>query len=174
MGDFKPHHHVLSDLHLGHEKILSYCRPWFSSIKEHDEHILNNISQLRPNDYLWLLGDIAFTKEGLYALKEAAQCHLGLVMGNHDVFPMKMYSEVFNKVRGVGQMNYKDPMGKLLPVLFTHIPMHPDQVARWFINIHVHLHIYHADGPYFNASCEPLEFKPKKIDDILLAKCLEG
>jgi calcineurin-like phosphoesterase family protein len=161
MGSIKPHHYILSDLHLGHEAILGYCRPWFKSIQEHDDFIINNIAALHPNDYLWLLGDIAFTKEGLMRLKEA-KCHKGLIGGNHDNMKASVYLEVFQQLRGVAQMQYKDKS-----VLLTHIPMHPDQM-RWQYNLHGHLHAYHVnDDRYINVSCEVMEFKPRLISEVL-------
>lgn len=161
MSQPKPHHYVLSDLHLGHEKILGYCRPWFKSIEEHDDYIINKISVLKQHDVLWLLGDVAFTKEGLLRLNET-KCIKHLIGGNHDNFRVQYYLEVFSQLYGVAQMSWEDKR-----VLFTHIPMHPEQ-ERWQINIHGHMHVYHVnDDRYINVSCEPMDFTPKTIEEVL-------
>lgn len=161
MSNIKPTHFVISDLHLGHEKILEFCRPWFKSIEEHDNYIIEQIKKISSNDYLWVLGDVAFKREALFRLNEA-KCHKGLIGGNHDNFNADTYLRVFNKIKGVGQTSVDGQK-----VLLTHIPMHPDQ-NRWQFNLHGHLHVYHVDDDrYVNVSCEPMDFTPKRIVDVL-------
>jgi calcineurin-like phosphoesterase family protein len=154
----KLNHFVLSDLHLGHEPILKFCRPWFKTIDEHDQYIIDQINKTcTSQDYLWLLGDVAFSRNALMKLKDV-KVPMALIGGNHDTLPADTYLRVFQQVRGVAQM------GK---VLFTHIPMHPEQM-RWEYNIHGHLHTYHVgDARYINVSCEPLEFTPKRISELI-------
>ena len=162
----KVYHYCLSDLHLGHDKILSFCRPWFKTIQDHDDYIIEQINKTCTNqDYLWLLGDVAFTRDGLMRLKEV-KCRLALIGGNHDEFSADTYLRVFEQIRGVAQLNVtKDQQKK--SVLLSHIPMHPDQM-RWDYNIHGHLHTYHVgEEKYINVSCEPMAFTPKKISDLL-------
>lgn len=161
MSDIKLSHYVISDLHLGHTRILEFCRPWFKSIEEHDDLIIKSLSKLGPNDYLWILGDVAFKRDALMRLQEAP-CHKGLIGGNHDNFNADTYLRVFNKIKGVGQV--QTPQGA---VLLSHIPMHPEQM-RWIKNIHGHLHTYHVgDDRYINVSCEPMNFEPRRISDLL-------
>lgn len=186
----KLHHYALSDLHLGHDKILDFCRPWFkdpealeksgysSPIEFHDSYIINKINETCPSteDYLWLLGDVAFSRKALMRLSEV-KCKLALIGGNHDLLPADTYLKVFEQVRGVAQMNHTKSAvyhgnGSFSieneSVLFSHIPMHPEQM-RWGRNIHGHLHTFHVgDDRYINACCEPLEFTPKKIGDLLV------
>lgn len=169
--DPKPEHFVLSDLHLGHTNILNFCRPWFKSIEEHDAYIINQINiTCTENDYLWLLGDVAFNREAIMSLKKCRP-KLALIAGNHDNFSADTYLRVFEQIRGVAQMGQHANSSNNAwgPVLFSHIPMHPDQM-RWGKNVHGHLHTYHTDDPldrYINVSCEPLAFTPARISDIL-------
>lgn len=158
----KEHHFVLSDLHLGHTPILGFCRPWFKTIEEHDDHIIKQIEETcGQGDYLWLLGDVAFKRDALMRLKDL-KCNVSLIGGNHDNFNADTYLRVFEQVRGVAQMRREGG-----DVLFTHIPMHPEQ-TRWKYNIHGHLHTYHVgDDRYINVSCEPMNFKPNRIGDLL-------
>jgi len=162
----KPHHYVLSDLHLGHKNILGYCRPWFKSIEDHDDYIINKISTTcKQHDTLWLLGDIAFSKESLEKLS-SIKCGMILIGGNHDVFGATTYLKYFKNIYGVAQMNFP----QYPSTLFTHIPMHPEQ-HRWKKNIHGHLHAYNVgDDRYINASCEQLDFTPKVIGSLLNEK----
>lgn len=154
---------VLSDLHLGHGGILPICRPWFKDIQEHDDYIICKINETcRTNDYLWLLGDVAFKRDALMRLKDEVDCQMALIGGNHDNFNADTYLRVFDQIRGVAQMKREGG-----DVLFTHIPMHPDQM-RWKYNIHGHLHTYHIDdNRYINVSCEPMDFTPKLIETVL-------
>jgi calcineurin-like phosphoesterase family protein len=163
-NEIKPNHFVLSDLHLGHEKILDICRPWFKTIQEHDDYIIQKILETcGPNDCLWIPGDVAFKREALFRLKEV-KCRLGLIGGNHDHFNADTYLRVFDYIKGVGQV--RTLAGG---ILLTHIPMHPDQ-TRWKYNIHGHLHTYHIDDDrYINVCCEALDFTPQRIE-ILIAE----
>ena len=156
----KSEHFVLSDLHLGHKGIIEFCRPWFKEkgIEAHDQYIIDKINETcSKNDYLWLLGDVAWNRNALMKL-QAVNCKMALIGGNHDTLPADTYLRVFEQVRGVAQMGR---------VLFTHIPMHPEQM-RWDKNIHGHLHTYHVgDDRYINVSCEPLNFTPQTIESLL-------
>ena len=61
---------LAADLHLGHRNIAKY-RTQFITSEEHDEIVLDNLkSSVNKADSLWLLGDIAFTKEWLLRLNE--------------------------------------------------------------------------------------------------------
>jgi len=157
----KPEHYIISDLHLGHANILKYCRQEFETIQQHDDTIIQNISKLGINDFLWVLGDVAFKKESLFRLKET-RCHLGLVMGNHDWFKAHEYKEVFSRIKGVEEMTYQDKS-----FVFTHIPIHKDAL-RWDYNIHGHMHTEMIwDSGYINVCCEKLNYMPVQISELL-------
>lgn len=153
--------YVISDLHLGHTNILTYCRWQFNSIEEHDEHIIEKLSKVPEGEWLWVLGDVCFQRKKLQLLKNL-KCNLGLIGGNHDHFRTQDYMEVFKKVRGVGQVQFENKN-----IVLTHIPVHPDQFERWTHNIHGHLHTKILPDPrYINVSCEQYNFKPVKIKDL--------
>ena len=163
MKTLKDNVFVISDLHLGHDKILEYCRPWFKTIQEHDDYIIEQIKELHSDVVLYILGDVAFTKDALKRLNEA-DCHKVLIGGNHDNFKPNVYYNVFNNIKGVAQFEYREKK-----VVLTHIPVHIDQMSiRWDYNIHGHLHTYHVDDErYYNVSCEVVDFKPKKLMTLL-------
>lgn len=154
---------VLSDLHLGHDKILGFCRPWFKDLKEHDKYIISQLQKhIKKGDKLLLLGDIAFGLEAFNKLRNVSG-HKYLIAGNHDLLSTHTYLEVFNAVRGCF---FGSVLGKR--ILFSHIPAHPDQSVYFDYNFHGHLHIFHVDHPkYVNCSCEPLDFTPTRIGDLL-------
>lgn len=76
-----------SDLHLGHEKIVSLSHRPFSSIQEHDKAIASNWAKaVKHDDIVWVLGDIAVEGTWKYALNILISLpgRKRLVMGNHD------------------------------------------------------------------------------------------
>ena len=78
-------HYFISDLHLGHQQVIQHDKRPFESIEEHDITILNNLTRLPKGSDLWLLGDVAFTKDSLGHLFDAtAHLKVHLVRGNHD------------------------------------------------------------------------------------------
>lgn len=157
----KPNHFVIADLHLGHENVLKYARPQFQTLEEHDAIIIANINETcGKNDYLWVLGDVAFTKFSLDLLR-FVECHMAMIGGNHDHFGTLDYLKYFHRVKGVAEVRI--PAGR---ALLSHVPMHPGE--RWEYNIHGHKHLESYDDPrYINVSAEVVDFKPKRISDLI-------
>lgn len=162
-----PNAFVISDLHLGHNNILKFTRSDgqrlrpFNSLEEmHGTIIENWNSVVKPQDKVYVLGDVAFGSDALQIMK-AMHGHKRLVRGNHDLYNIKNYLAVFEEVYGVRQID---------GVWMTHVPMHEDCVngARVKVNIHGHLHynvIEHQK--YFNASVERINYTPIHIDEVL-------
>mgnify|MGYP000707629157 CR=1 FL=1 len=118
-----------SDLHLGH-KLASKMRG-FDSVKEHDEDIIVKlIEQTRPRDILFVLGDVAMSKESLQLLK-AVPCRKKMLFGNHDEYGHEEYLKVFESLHGF--YKYKG-------VWLSHCPIHPQEMYRCKANIHGHIH----------------------------------
>jgi calcineurin-like phosphoesterase family protein len=158
----------ISDLHLGHEKILAlepFLRP-FKTIEEHDNAILENWNKVvKPNDNVWVLGDVSVggtKKEEL--IKRLHDCNgtKNLVLGNHDPDgELMVNTHVFNLIYGA----YSDgSRGWIL----THIPVHPDCLGTRFVaNIHGHLHASTIKDPrYVNVSCEQTFCTPINRDEV--------
>ena len=60
----------ISDLHLDHPKALQ-VRGWFPTLKEYQEYVCDIwVDKVTPRTTIYLLGDIAFTWEGLGILKK--------------------------------------------------------------------------------------------------------
>lgn len=80
-----------SDLHLGHDQILTY-EPrrqivLGTTITEHDTNIIARInSKVKPDDVLFILGDFCLShKNRIKTYRQQIQCRtVILVMGNHD------------------------------------------------------------------------------------------
>lgn len=127
--------YMSSDFHIGHKVITKY-RPQFSSMNEHNEYILNEMSKLTKRDDLFVLGDFIFDCPDFeYYLKQIAKMPLRvkLVMGNHD--SLKMYKQDIAK-----NIEVQLPLFSYKNMWVSHAPIHPDELRNRFINIHGHLH----------------------------------
>ncbi len=162
---------LMADTHFGHENINKFMgkdgqklRP-FSCAEEMDETIVNNVNRVcGPKDILYIAGDVVIGRRHLETLKRI-HCEKVLIKGNHDIFDLKYYAEVFRDIRG---------SHKLGEFIITHIPIHPQSLARWCTgNIHGHLHdgrVLLEDGSidrrYICVSCEHINYTPIAFDDI--------
>ena len=93
---------VTSDWHLGHKNILKY-RPEFTSIKEHNDTIINNyLDIVTKRDVVYFLGDIAFSKEGLELVKELPG-DKRLILGNHDTEHLHItdFIDIFTHIHSI-------------------------------------------------------------------------
>lgn len=80
----------VSDTHLGHERLLDMQPRAFSSIDEHDEHIVQCWnSVVRDSDHVYHLGDFGFAlsrhAERMKEIFERLNGCKYLIIGNHDV-----------------------------------------------------------------------------------------
>lgn len=127
-----------ADMHFGHENMISFVdyngqkiRP-FNTCQECDELMVENWnSMVRPQDKIYVLGDVCFNKnlgDKIMPRLNGKKC---LIRGNHDNFKLSWYALWFYDVRGCHNLeNY----------LLTHIPVHLDSKARFKMNVHGHLH----------------------------------
>ena len=162
-----------SDHHFGHANILTFKRDDgtplrdFVDIDHMNEIIVQRHNEVvRPNDKVYFLGDVVMSK------KTSALEILGrmngekvLIKGNHDQCNLLAYAQYFKDVRGSHQFS---------GLIMTHIPIHPESLARWGLNIHGHLHynvvkreLSHLPDPrYFNVSMERINYTPISLEEI--------
>lgn len=146
----------ISDLHLGHEKILEFSpRRGGTNVIEHSEWLVNQWNKrVGKKDIVYVLGDVCFKKGHLHYLVQM-NGKKNLILGNHDEFPISTYQIYFNKIHGITK--YKG-------FWLSHAPVHPNELRRK-MNIHGHVHnntIRRAsdgflDRRYINVSVENLE-----------------
>lgn len=164
---------ITSDLHLGHQNICKY-RHKFSTPEEHHETLFENLATtIQKRDTLYLLGDIAFTKEWLERVAGIKCRYKLLVCGNHDLergIKMLDVCRAYDDVKALfSKRNY----------WFSHCPIHPQEIRGRKGNIHGHLHdklvevqkytlgtlVPHPS--YFNACVEHTEYKPIPFDALV-------
>lgn len=134
-------------------------------MEEHDTFIKDNYHKVvRPKDYVTFAGDVAFSPEALYDLKNWNGIK-SISLGNHDNAEFKkrgvslaMLQEVFeDRIFGF----YREH-----EFWISHCPIHPDEL-RGRVNIHGHTHIHIIDDPrYFNICMEHIDYTPISLDKI--------
>lgn len=157
---------ALADTHLGHGPAILRFRDQFSSYQEHDDHIIKQINDtVNPNSTLILAGDVAIKAEGWERLQELHCRNIIIVPGNHCGERARI--KLGKNMRIVGADSRRLPIGRLEAVI-THIPVHPQCLDRWHVNIHGHLHAdtVKDDPRYYCVSCEQLDYRPRKLEDI--------
>lgn len=178
-----PNIFFISDTHFGHANSLVFPAANgeglmrgddFADVEEMDEYMVEKWnSVVRDCDTIYHLGDVAINKRYLEVVKRLRGRKI-LIKGNHDIFGMEDY------VDGAGM--FKDIRAyKVFPkhkVICSHIPLHPDSLGRFGLNIHGHLHdrvvggsdgIGGEDYRYFNVSVEQVGYTPISLDEVLLA-----
>ena len=160
----------IADLHFGHKRVVEFTDAAGKKLRQYDtvEDMEDAMVQLhnelvKPTDKVYMLGDIAFNQRGLDKVKQMNGIKI-LIKGNHDNLKLNKYVEVFKDVRGCHVMN---------GLVFTHIPIHVDQLGRFGCNVHGHLHmnrVMHGDkiDPRFLCvSAEHTDLKPIEFEDMV-------
>lgn len=178
-----PSVYLISDTHFGHEKTCttfkrndgSPLRP-FSCAEEMDEFMVKAWNdRVRPNDKVYHLGDVVISRKFLNILSRLNGDKV-LIRGNHDIFKLEDYTQYFRDVRGYHVMN---------GLILSHVPVHPESLARFGANIHGHLHANRVmksrgidaktgqilysdqiDPRYHNVSVEQIDFAPILFEDV--------
>lgn len=179
-----PSVYVVSDHHFGHEKTCtvfkkadgSPLRPFSCAEEMNEELVRRHNERVRPHDKCYFLGDVAISRRYLSVLGRLNGDKV-LIRGNHDIFKLEDYTQYFRDVRAYHVMN---------GLILSHVPVHPDSIARFGCNIHGHLHANRVRKPkgvnaatgeilysteidpnYFNVSVEQIDFAPILFEDAL-------
>lgn len=129
-----------SDLHLGHEGIVAFRnkvhKQDFQSASDVDEWLLErHNARVRPQDTVWMLGDIVWGTEHLPTL-EKFNGRKRIILGNHDLErgrdTIDEYMKYFETVHAIK---------KKYGIVMSHVPIHPESLEfRWEYNMHGHIH----------------------------------
>lgn len=156
--------YFIGDMHFGHTGIHKF-RKQFPNEQVHRAYLMEKwITTIGKRDVVYVMGDAAFTQEGLDDIGKLAGRKI-LIRGNHDLLPTEAYLGVFEEVYGA--LAWKG-------MWLTHIPIHPQELYGR-TNVHGHCHrggptgIHEATprpaaytptgvkATYFNTCCEYLE-----------------
>src|SRR5574344_753877 len=142
--------YFISDLHLGHEKIIEFERTDFKTIQEHDDYIISQLKKkiYSGEDTLYILGDIGWNWHRL----EEINAKKILIRGNHDTMRKADLLKVFDEVHDY-------PIYYNRRILLSHYP-HP--VEPHVLNLHGHLHnsILKKSNQFINLSAHMCRYIP--------------
>lgn len=161
---------LTSDTHFGHSKIIEYTNRPFANVDEMNEALVNNWNKVvSPNDTVYHLGDVFFTKDGAKHLRRLNGKKY-LILGNHDDPDHEMIRDTFKEVRLWKSM-------KSVGLLLTHVPIYAgifDETDRTdnrrpkhIKNVHGHLHEKVVDDVrYINVSVEQTDYTPINLEKV--------
>ena len=166
---------LVSDTHFGHAGVCRFLRddgtklrPW-DSPEEMDEHMVKVWNEtVKPTDKVYHLGDVVINRKALSILHRLNGDKV-LINGNHDIFKLEDYTKHFRDIRGYHVMN---------GMILSHIPLHPESLGRFGVNIHGHLHSNRVmmdngyggrviDPRYHSVCVEMTDFRPILFEDVL-------
>ena len=129
---------LVSDTHFGHAGVCRFTRndgvtklrPWDDAAEMDEAMITAWNERVRPNDKVYHLGDVVINRRSLATLARLNGDKV-LIRGNHDIFKDEDYRKYFRELRAYHVMN---------GMILSHIPVHPESLGRFGVNIHGHLH----------------------------------
>lgn len=166
----------ISDMHLGHKKIIQMSKRPFENVEEMQEKMIENWnSTVSENDDVYLIGDIFYKFGGnMETLLKQLHGHKHLIIGNHDIRLLKdkKACAYFDSID-----NYKEIEdtidGKVVHLVLFHYP-----ILEWngFFqnNIHLYGHIHNntSNDTYkitkklknaYNVGADILGFTPRTL-----------
>jgi calcineurin-like phosphoesterase family protein len=122
---------------------------------------------VKPIDRVYHLGDVTMSaKASAFEIFRRLNGKKVLIKGNHDLAKLSVYAEHFDDVRGSHQFD---------GLILTHIPIHPDSLARWGANVHGHTHANSVkktqgqkDPRYVCVSVEQINYTPISLEQTKL------
>lgn len=174
-----------ADLHFGHRNIIKYENRPFADVEEMNEKLIDNWnSVVKPNDEIFVLGDVFFCgKEKQKEIMARLKGKKILIRGNHDNATTRAYLEMgFEGVltgRSHFQPYYFTPFDEINTAQFNFIMSHapylerfsPNDVEPFMVkNVHGHVHsqIEGLDQSMFKCvSVELTGYKPLNMTEII-------
>ena len=177
---------LVSDTHFGHAGVCRFThpddpdvklRPWDNADEMDEEMIRRWNDRVRPSDKVYHLGDVVINRKALKTLHRLNGDKV-LIRGNHDIFPDVEYREYFRELRAYHVLN---------GMILSHIPIHPESLGRFGVNIHGHLHASRVkiepvgkygipviDTRYHCVCVEQTDFAPILFEDVIKRITAEG
>jgi calcineurin-like phosphoesterase family protein len=121
---------------------------------------------VKPDDKVYVLGDWCINRKSIK--QDGLNGRKILIKGNHDIFRLHEYAEVFDDIRAYHVLTAQR-------VILSHIPVHPNQLERWRANIHGHLHsnvVMHEQAYEFYRLAEDGLQKEVKLEQDKRYKCV--
>ncbi len=170
-----PNIFLCSDHHFGHASpITIFKRDDGSPLRDFKDvthmnefMVMQHNRVVSPSDKVYFLGDVAMAKNAkTLDILLRMNGEKVLIKGNHDLAKSNEYLKYFKDIRGTHQLD---------GMLLSHVPIHPNSLSRWKVNVHGHLHYNRVtigdtkvlDHRYFNVSMECLDdYTPISLEDL--------
>ena len=167
---------LVSDTHFGHAGVCKFTRddgeklrPWTDPDEMDEEMVKRWNETVKPTDKVYHLGDVVINRKALKIMHRLNGDKV-LIRGNHDIFKDDDYREHFRELRAYHVMN---------GMILSHIPLHPESLGRFGVNIHGHTHsnrvmTWHptkqhpvVDPRYHCVCVEQTDFRPILFEDVI-------
>ena len=167
-----------SDLHFFHFNILRICNRPFSSLEEMHEALINNWNKkVRPEDTVYILGDLSYKCQDitdLYKILKRLNGHKILVQGNHDHKWLKIFKNTYPKeIKEIFEeiTFYKEILDGSKQVALFHYPIE-DYNHQYHGGYHLFGHIHNSGGvkkleKRFNVGVDVNDFTPMTLDELI-------
>ncbi|MBQ9934356.1 MAG: metallophosphoesterase family protein [Lachnospiraceae bacterium] len=170
-----------SDLHLGHQHILS-IREQFSTIEEHDEFLIQSWNnKITKKDEVYILGDVSYRISNISHYLDRMKGRKHLIIGNHDSYWMKHMKndELFKYFETIDHLKVIKFDKKNLTL--CHYPMlewsgsrYPESGTSFLIHGHIHNSKHNNTYEYikqnlphaFNAGVDINNFAPVTFEEL--------
>lgn len=159
----------ISDTHFFHTNILKFVndkkeriRP-FNSLEDMHELIIENWNRcVRPQDFIYHLGDVTFQyHKPFQELMHRLNGHKRLIVGNHDKLKQEGLLKHFDKVelwKGFKEFDFT----------CSHFPLMLGSLRDGNFNVHGHMHQNRMKDPHYISVCvEIRNYTPVHMDEIL-------
>ncbi len=127
----------ISDLHFGHQSILSLCNRPFQSVQEMNEALIKNWNQKVTNqDHIYIIGDLFYEIENPETVLSVLKGKKHLILGNHE---SRWYSEKYRSFFESVQSSL-EIVDQNHAIFLCHYPMvsYPKQSRSYMIHGHIH------------------------------------
>ena len=166
----------VSDTHFSHTNMwekfkladMSPSRP-FKSNEEMDELMIKNWNdRVKTSDHIYHLGDVTMARgrqtKYIDNIMTRLNGHKRICLGNHDQLVSGWYYQWFEKVKAINVLDN---------ILFTHIPIHPQNLGKFKCCVHGHTHVnsimlspHHPDPRYLNVCVEKTNYSPISLEEV--------
>lgn len=156
-----------ADWHQWHKNILKYCQRPFQTIEEMNEYLIQEHNKIvRPNDFVYYLGDLVFKNADINKLMNRLNGHWFLIRGNHD-------NNIGNNDKNFGWVKdrYELRVGNRYFVLDHYPLLSWDKQFHGSIQLHGHTHqktqLTQPGKRQVHVGVDAWDFKPVHIDQIM-------
>lgn len=150
-----------SDLHLGHARLLEFCRETRSgeTIQEHDELLIEAWNTVvSKGDVVYILGDECLgDREVGYSNISRLNGQKHLIKGNHTQLRKQHHKEVFQSISDLKQISVTLSNGIKQEIIMCHFPLlswNRMDKGSWMLHGHCHGSLIDLGGKIFDCGID--------------------